>query len=58
MLDETKFKPHGKHLIAGDWVAGDATFKSEPGHGPAHDFSVGTPDLVDRADKAAEEART
>ena len=23
----------GKHLIAGNWVAGDATFKSEPAHG-------------------------
>ncbi|MCA0964668.1 aldehyde dehydrogenase (NADP(+)) [Salipiger bermudensis] len=55
MLDDT-FTPHGKHLIAGAWVASDATFPSEPAHGPAHDFSVGTPDLVDRACKAAEEA--
>ena len=55
MLDET-FKPHGKHLIAGDWVAGDATFSSEPAHGEAHDYSVGTPALVDRACQAAEEA--
>jgi alpha-ketoglutaric semialdehyde dehydrogenase len=39
----------GKHLIAGDWVAGDATFKSEPAHGDAHDFSVGTPAHVDAA---------
>lgn len=50
------FTPHGKHLIAGDWVAGSATFTSEPAHGPAHDFSVGTPDHIDRACKAAEEA--
>ncbi|SOE18469.1 NADP-dependent aldehyde dehydrogenase [Hoeflea halophila] len=46
----------GKHLIAGNWVAGDTTFKSEPAHGEAHDFSVGTPAHVDAAAKAAEEA--
>lgn len=46
----------GKHLIAGDWVAGETTFKSEPAHGPAHDFAVGTPALVDMAAEAAEEA--
>jgi NADP-dependent aldehyde dehydrogenase len=46
----------GKHLIAGDWVAGAATFQSEPAHGPANTFPVGTPDLVDQAAKAAEEA--
>lgn len=50
------FTPHGKHLIAGEWVAGDATFSSSPAHGPAHDFSVGTPDHVDAAALAAEEA--
>ncbi|SLN12831.1 Alpha-ketoglutaric semialdehyde dehydrogenase [Roseivivax jejudonensis] len=55
MLDET-FTPHGKHLIAGDWVAGDQTFTSQPAHGPAHAYSVGTPELVDRAAEAAEEA--
>ena len=55
MLD-TVFTPHGKHLIAGEWVAGEASFASEPAHGPAHDFSVGTPALVDRACQAAEEA--
>jgi alpha-ketoglutaric semialdehyde dehydrogenase len=46
----------GKHLIAGNWVAGDATFTSEPAHGDAHDFSVGTPAHVDAAAQAAEEA--
>ncbi|EPX85064.1 aldehyde dehydrogenase (NADP(+)) [Salipiger mucosus] len=56
MLDKSTFTPHGKHLIAGDWVAGETTFKSEPAHGPVHAFSVGTPDLVERAAKAAEEA--
>ncbi len=55
MLDET-FKPHGKHLIAGNWVAGDATFSSDPAHGDAHDFSVGTPEHVAAACDAAEEA--
>ena len=50
------FTPHGKHLIAGDWVASDVTFKSSPAHGAAHEYSVGTPDLVDRAAKAAEDA--
>ncbi|WP_137702351.1 aldehyde dehydrogenase (NADP(+)) [Marimonas lutisalis] len=51
-----KFTPHGKHLIAGNWIAGETTFTSEPAHGPAHAFSVGTPALVDQACKAAEEA--
>ncbi len=46
----------GKHLIAGEWVGDDHTFKSEPSSGEAHDFAVGTPAHVDRAAKAAEEA--
>ncbi|AKI00753.1 NAD-dependent aldehyde dehydrogenase [Hoeflea sp. IMCC20628] len=46
----------GKHLIAGDWVDGDAKFSSEPAHGDAHEYSVGTPAHVDAAAKAAEEA--
>jgi len=46
----------GKHLIAGNWVAGDATFTSEPAHGDAHEFSVGTPAHVDAAAQAAEDA--
>ena len=50
------FVPHGKHLIAGKWVAGSASFASEPAHGPSHAFSVGTPELVDAACKAAEAA--
>jgi NAD-dependent aldehyde dehydrogenases len=50
------FTPHGKNLIAGEWVATDARFKSAPVHGPVHEFSVGTPELVDRAAKAAEDA--
>ncbi len=50
------FTPRGKHLIAGAWTAGDETFRSTPAHGPAFDYPVGTPDLVDRACRAAEEA--
>ncbi|MEM7675414.1 MAG: aldehyde dehydrogenase (NADP(+)), partial [Myxococcota bacterium] len=46
--------PHGKHLIAGDWVATDEAFSSEPAHGEGYEFSVGTPDLVARAAKAAD----
>ncbi|MBW0370344.1 aldehyde dehydrogenase (NADP(+)) [Ensifer adhaerens] len=50
------FTPHGKHLVAGEWIATEQTFSSEPAHGAAFDFSVGTPDLVDRAAKSAEDA--
>ena len=56
MLDDKGFTPHGKHLIAGEWVAGEAQFTTSPAHGEAHDFSVGTPDHVDAAVVAAEEA--
>lgn len=50
------YSPHGKHLIAGEWVAGEKTFSSEPANGPAHSFGVGTPEHVDKACTAAEEA--
>ncbi|MCA0271300.1 MAG: aldehyde dehydrogenase (NADP(+)) [Proteobacteria bacterium] len=50
------FTPHGRHLIAGEWVGGSASFASEPAHGAVHQFSVGTVDLVNRACEAAEEA--
>ena len=46
----------GKHLIAGEWVGAEATFTNEPVSGEADSFSVGTPELVDRACRAAEEA--
>ena len=55
-MPKDTFTPHGKHLIAGEWIASDQTFQSEPAHGPAHAYAVGTPDLVDRACDAAEEA--
>jgi NADP-dependent aldehyde dehydrogenase len=50
------WKPHGKHLIAGEWVATDTFFASEPAHGRAHDYCVGTVDLVTRACAEAEDA--
>ena len=43
------FKPHGRHLIAGEWVGGEATFRSSPAQGDGHDFSVGTEAHVDAA---------
>ncbi|GAB4353494.1 MAG: aldehyde dehydrogenase (NADP(+)) [Kiloniellaceae bacterium] len=46
----------GKHLVAGDWVAGRETFNSGPAMGPQRAFAVGTPAEVDAAAKAAEEA--
>lgn len=55
MFDQT-FTPHGKHLIAGEWVASDQTFRSEPATGNAHDFSVGTSEQVNHACEAAEVA--
>jgi alpha-ketoglutaric semialdehyde dehydrogenase len=50
------FTPHGKHLIAGNWVSGETTFRSDPAQGDSHDFSAGTVENVDDACKAAEEA--
>ena len=52
------YSPHGRHLIAGEWVEGTATFSSEPVAGPSHNFAVGTPAEIDRAVRAAEEAFT
>ncbi|MGL4312330.1 MAG: aldehyde dehydrogenase (NADP(+)) [Paracoccaceae bacterium] len=48
--------PSGKHLIAGEWVGGEAMFASDPATGPSHQFAVGTVALVNRAAEAAEEA--
>lgn len=55
-MAETTFTPHGKHLIAGDWVAGEDTFTSDPATGMPHLFSVGTPAHVAAACDAAEDA--
>src|SRR5512138_613407 len=46
----------GRHLIAGAWTAGSATFDSAPASGPARAYAMGTPEQVDAAAKAAEEA--
>ncbi|WP_210526773.1 aldehyde dehydrogenase (NADP(+)) [Rubellimicrobium arenae] len=46
----------GRHLIAGEWVAGEGTFRSSPWTGEGREFSAGSPALVDRAVQAAEEA--
>ncbi len=50
------FQPHGKHLVAGEWVAGDATFQTDPASGPSHTVYSGAPELINRACEAAEEA--
>ena len=50
------FAPHGKHLIAGEWIGTEAQFQNEPVTGPVHSFSVGTVDLVNKAAEAAEDA--
>ncbi|MCR6500581.1 aldehyde dehydrogenase (NADP(+)) [Shinella sp. CPCC 101442] len=50
------FTPNGKHLVAGQWLDGNGTFTSSPAQGPAHDFAVGTVELVNRAAEAAEDA--
>lgn len=57
-MDENqgKFAPHGRHLIAGEWLGSDEKFRSEPASGDAFEYSIGTPALVDRACEAAEEA--
>lgn len=46
----------GTHLIAGNWVGAEQTFSNEPINGNPDNFAAGTPDLVDQACQAAEEA--
>jgi NADP-dependent aldehyde dehydrogenase len=50
------YEPHGKHLIAGEWVGSETTFASQPVSGPSHETANGGAAEVDRAVKAAEEA--
>lgn len=50
------FTPHGKHLIAGEWVAGSATFLSQPASGRPHVFGAGTAGDVAAAAEAAAQA--
>src|SRR5262245_57835937 len=50
------FLPHGRHFVAGARIATEAQFHSAPAEGPSRSFAVGTPDIVDAACRAAEEA--
>ncbi|OOY05625.1 aldehyde dehydrogenase (NADP(+)) [Thioclava sp. F28-4] len=50
------YTPHGKHLIAGDWVKTETRFTSDPAHGPSHEFCMGTVEMVNAACEAAEDA--
>lgn len=50
------FEPHGKNLIAGEWTSGDERFTNAPASGQAHNFTAGTPEMVNDAVEAAEEA--
>ncbi len=50
------FEPRGRHLIAGEWVAGAEDFASDPASGPSHRFAVADPGHVDDAVRAAEAA--
>ena len=50
------FEPHGKHLIAGEWVASGETFASQPVDGRSHQTANGGAAEVNRACEAAEEA--
>ncbi|WP_424980079.1 aldehyde dehydrogenase (NADP(+)) [Leisingera sp. S232] len=50
------FTPHGHHLIAGSWRAGETHFPSAPASGPSHPFSVGRVSDINAAVEAAEDA--
>jgi len=50
------YTPHGRHLIAGDWLRSTETFTSDPVTGPAQIFGAAGADLVERACRAAETA--
>ncbi|AXC48624.1 aldehyde dehydrogenase (NADP(+)) [Paracoccus suum] len=52
----SSFTPHGQHIIACQKVPGARSFASSPATGPAHDYAVGTPELVAEACAAAEDA--
>ncbi|WP_371056765.1 aldehyde dehydrogenase (NADP(+)) [Rhodosalinus sp. K401] len=48
----------GKHLIAGEWIGNDETFANAPVEGDPDNFAAGSPEHVDQAVRAAEEAFT
>jgi 2,5-dioxopentanoate dehydrogenase len=50
------FTPKGKHLIAGNWVLSEQTFSNMPVAGEVALFPEGTPDDIDKAARAAEDA--
>ena len=54
--DSKTFHPHGKHLIAGEWVGGGETFANSPATGESDQFQSGTPAHVNQACEAAEDA--
>ena len=56
MSENSEYTPHGKMLIAGEWVATSDTFANAPTSGSPHQFSVGTVELVDKACREAEQA--
>lgn len=47
---------NGNSLIASEWLAGEGTFQSEPATGDTKTYSMGTPELVNQACQAAEDA--
>lgn len=46
----------GVSLVAGEWLGSDQSFQNEPISGAPDNFAAGTPELVNRACEAAEEA--
>ena len=46
MGSEPKFHPHGQHLIAGHWHAGEGQFTSAPVDGQGNAVSKGSTALV------------
>src|SRR6056297_2792460 len=56
MPTDERFTHIGKHLIDGDWVSGDNSFRNKPIEGPPDSFPVGSARHVDEAARAAERA--
>nr|WP_272213390.1 aldehyde dehydrogenase (NADP(+)) [Marinicella sp. W31]MDC2879343.1 aldehyde dehydrogenase (NADP(+)) [Marinicella sp. W31] len=50
------FKPHGKHLIGGEWIGTDISFSSTPVSGEPIEYCEANDDLIDQAVKSAEAA--
>ena len=55
-MGDSAFAPHGRHLIAGEWVEASDKFHSSPASGPAQAFSAGSAEHVDAACRGAEAA--